>query len=191
MFLYLAEEGITDQTVREHLQKIEQATQLIQKQIWFTDEYDIIGITVLLWRDPRTLVDIVIKQVLPGQARVKNTLPAGIELFADPLIVMVFINMMDNAVRYGRKITSIRFFIIENGDDHIVVCEDDGVGVPAEEKEKIFERGFGQDNGLGLALAREILDITGITLKEAGELGNGARFEITVPKGLYRFTVIK
>ena len=53
------------------------------------------------------------------------------------------------------------------------------------EKEKIFDRGFGKNTGLGLTLSREILGITGITIKETGEHGIGARFEITVPKGMF------
>jgi len=107
-------------------------------------------------------------------------------VFADPLVVKVFYNLMDNAARYGGKITSIRFSSLESGDDHLIVCEDDGNGVPADEKEKIFERGFGKNTGLGLALSLEILSITGITITETGEPGKGARFEIAVPKGSYR-----
>ena len=70
--------------------------------------------------------------------------------------------------------------------DCIIVCEDDGNGIAVGEKEKIFERGFGKNTGLGLALSREILSITGITIKETGEPGKGARFEMTVPKGAWR-----
>ena len=116
----------------------------------------------------------------------KNDLTAGAEVFADPLIVKVFYNLMDNAVRYGGKITTIRFSVEDAGDEHLIVCEDDGDGVVAEEKEKIFERGFGKNTGLGLALSREILAITGITIKETGEPGKGARFEMTVPKSAWR-----
>jgi signal transduction histidine kinase len=54
------------------------------------------------------------------------------------------------------------------------------------EKEKIFERGFGKNTGFGLAISRDILDITGITIRETGEPGRGARFEITVPQGMWR-----
>ena len=93
---------------------------------------------------------------------------------------------MDNAVRYGKKITTIRFFVEESGDEYMIVCEDDGDGVPQNEKEKIFERGFGKNTGMGLALAGDILDITGITIKETGDPGKGARFEILVPKGMWR-----
>jgi signal transduction histidine kinase len=92
-------------------------------------------------------------------------------------------------VRYGGKITTIRFSVEEHEGDRVVVCEDDGLGVGAEEKEKIFERGFGKNTGLGLALSREILAITGITLKETGEPGKGARFEMTVPKDVSRVVV--
>jgi len=53
--------------------------------------------------------------------------------------------------------------------DHLIVCEDDGEGIGADEKEMIFDRGFGKNTGLGLALSREILDITGITIRETGE----------------------
>ena len=121
-----------------------------------------------------------------------NEIPGSVEVFADPLIVKVFYNLMDNAFRYGGKITTIRFSLQESDDvTEIIVCEDDGIGVPAEVKEKIFLREFGQNTGLGLALSREILDITGITIKEAGKPGQGARFEMMVPKGMWRFQVDK
>jgi len=97
---------------------------------------------------------------------------------------------MDNAARHGGKIMTLRFSAEKRNGDQIVVCEDDGVGVPAEEKEKIFERGFGKNTGLDLFLSREILDITGITITETGEPGKGARFEMVVPKGMWRYTTI-
>ena len=112
-------------------------------------------------------------------------------MFADPLIVKVFYNLMDNAVRYGGKITTIWFSVKERGGDQILICEDDGEGVVADEKVKIFERGFGKNTGMGLALSREILDITGIAIKETGEPGKGARFEMTVPGGMWRQTGVQ
>ncbi len=58
-------------------------------------------------------------------------------------------------------------------------------------KKHLFIRGFGKPTGLGLYLYREILAVTGITIIENGVPGKGARFEITVPKGEYRFTSTK
>lgn len=55
------------------------------------------------------------------------------------------------------------------------------------EKEKIFNQGYGKNTGLGLFLSREILALTGMTIRETGTPGKGARFEILVPIGAYRF----
>ena len=159
--------------------------------IQFIKEYESIGVTTPTWQDCGTLVDTAAKLAPLGHVMVKNDLPAGAEVFADPLIVKVFYNLMDNAVRYGGKCTTIRFSVDESEGDHVVVCEDDGDGVNACEKDKIFERGFGKNTGLGLALSHEILSITGITIRETGEPDKGARFEMAVPKGMWRIADVK
>jgi signal transduction histidine kinase len=170
----------------EFFQKVSIAAKRISAMIQFTKEYEEIGVHAPTWQDTHTLVDAAAKDAHFGDVKVKNDITDGTEVFADPLVVKVFYNLMDNAVRYGGKITTIRFFDLESGDEHLIVCEDDGNGVVAAEKEKIFERGFGKNTGLGLALSRVILSITGITIIENGGPGKGARFEITVPKGAWR-----
>ncbi|WP_054848640.1 ATP-binding protein [Methanoculleus chikugoensis] len=71
-----------------------------------------------------------------------------------------------------------------------LVYEDDGIGIPYEVKENLFKRGFGRQTGFGLFLSREILAITDLSIRETGEPGKGARFEIggVPPGGFYRFT---
>ncbi|MEI7433590.1 MAG: PAS domain S-box protein [Methanomicrobiales archaeon] len=175
----------------EYFQKVTTAAEQISVMIRFTKEYESIGVTAPSWQECRTLVNTAAKEAPLGKVMLKNDLAAGAEIFADPLIVKVCYNLMDNAVRYGGKITFIRFSAEERGDVKVLVCEDDGEGISAAEKEKIFERGFGKNTGLGLALAREILDITGISIKETGEPGKGARFEMTVPAGAWRIQGVK
>ena len=70
----------------------------------------------------------------------------------------------------------------------LLVYEDDGVGVPVPAKQKIFDRGYGEHTGLGLYLVREILSISDIHIQETGTPGKGARFEIRLPPGSYRFS---
>jgi PAS domain S-box-containing protein len=188
-FIALLQRKVPDPAFEDFFKRITNASARISAMIQFTKEYEKIGVKAPVWQDCRTLVDTAAKQTPLGQVMVKNDLPAGTEVFADPLVVKVCYNLMDNAVRYGGKITTIRFSVQESGDDHLIVCEDDGDGVVAGDKEMIFERGFGKNTGLGLALSREILTITGITIRETGKPGNGARFEMTVPKGAYRFGV--
>ena len=185
-YICILEKKQPDTTHNEYFQKIATAAQRISSMIKFTKEYEEIGVHAPIWQDIRTLADTAAKQAPLGKVIVNNDLPSGAEVFADPLIVKVFYNLMDNAVQYGGKITTIRFSVEEAGNDHVIVCEDDGEGVAAEEKEKIFERGFGKNTGMGLALSREIFDITGISIRETGVPGAGTRFEMTVPKEGYR-----
>ncbi|MFY9800469.1 MAG: hypothetical protein WAK10_04395 [Methanoregula sp.] len=56
---------------------------------------------------------------------------AVLEMFANPLIVKVFYNLIENAMQYGGNITKIRFTVEERDRDRMIVCEDDDVGVPA------------------------------------------------------------
>jgi signal transduction histidine kinase len=69
-----------------------------------------------------------------------------------------------------------------------LIYEDDGEGVPEDQKRRIFEKGFGKGTGLGMFLSQEILAITDIGIKEDGVPGKGARFEMRVPEGRFRFT---
>jgi len=117
---------------------------------------------------------------------VHNNLPADAELFADPLVLKVFYNLIENAVRYGGTITTIEFSLQENGHDHLIICEDDGDGIPKVEKKQIFERGFGKNTGFGLFLSQDILSITDLSIRECGIFGEGARFEILIPSGKFR-----
>lgn len=187
-YLAMLEEQQPDPTLNQYFMTINTAAERIAAMIQFTKEYEQIGVNAPAWHDCRTLVDTAAKQVRLGPVTVQNDLPKGAEVFADQLISKVFYTLVENAVKYGGKITTIRFSAVERGEDHVVVCEDDGVGIPLKEKEKIFLREFGEKTGIGLAISREIIDITGITIHETGEPGKGARFEITVPKRSYRCT---
>jgi len=164
----------------------EQAAACISSLLQFMKEYEQIGIYAPVWGEIKTLVKTAAGQVVPGNITVECMVPAGYDVLADPLIARVFSNLMENAIRHGGSIMTIRFSVEDMGGTSCIVCEDDGSGIPAGEKEKIFEQGFGKGTGLGLFLSREILAITGITIRETGEPGRGARFEITVPDGAWR-----
>jgi signal transduction histidine kinase len=72
------------------------------------------------------------------------------------------------------------------GTSGLLIIEDNGIGIPADLKEQIFERGYGKNTGLGLFLIREILSINGASITETGTEGTGARFEICLKPGTWR-----
>jgi signal transduction histidine kinase len=185
MYLSLAEETVTDPAVVEQLKKIEQVTDLIQKQIRFTRDYQTIGENAPQWQDVAITIDNAVGGLDLKGIRIEKDL-AGLEIFADYLLEKVFYNLVENSVRHGEKATLIRFSYRKDGDDLILLCEDDGVGIPEGAKERIFKREYYRNTGYGLFLSGEILSITGLSIRETGEPGKGARFEIVAPKGVYR-----
>ncbi|HWQ68215.1 MAG TPA: ATP-binding protein [Methanospirillum sp.] len=94
--------------------------------------------------------------------------------------------VMENAVRHGGEITRVLIFSREYRNALIIICEDDGIGISSEEKDLIFDHGYGKHTGIGLFLAREILSSTELSIRECGDPGKGARFEILVPAGKFR-----
>ena len=156
----------------------------IQTRIDFMSIYEDLGVTAPAWLEIGVLL-----QRCPAEPKIP-VIPdvSHVEVYADPLVGKVFYNLHDNTRRHGEHATEIHVTAQERGKDLVIVWEDDGIGVPREEKEKIFERGYGKNTGLGLFLVREILGITGISISETGVYGSGVRFEIVVPKGRYRCT---
>jgi len=110
------------------------------------------------------------------------------KVFADPLLEKAVHNLIENSLRHGECITYIKVtFSVENNDNGVLIFEDDGVGVPDDDKERIFDLSFGKNTGLGLFLIREILGLTDMKIHERGQFGHGARFEITIPPGYWKW----
>jgi PAS domain S-box-containing protein len=170
----------------ELLRQIKELTRVIQRQIAFTREYQSVGVNAPSWQNIQEIVKRSIVNfsgsVITFVNEIENT-----EIYADPLLEKVFYNLIDNAIRYGDHIRTIRFYYQISDEGLTLVCEDDGIGIPDNEKEQIFERGIGRNTGMGLFLTREILLITGITIRENGRPGCGARFGMLIPNGAFRF----
>jgi PAS domain S-box-containing protein len=186
-YLSLSSQAIGNpEQAAELIAKEQQIASTIEQQINFTSYFEGMGGKPPAWQDPVPQMEKA-RSVLPFRQIGFEVSLSGIELFADPLLEKVFYNLFDNALRYGgEQMTGIRAYSRKNDSVLTLVIEDNGMGIPAGDKLLIFERGFGKNTGFGLFLVKEILAITGMSIRETGTPGNGARFEITVPKGTYR-----
>jgi PAS domain S-box-containing protein len=188
-YLSLSLHAVGDpQRAAELIAKEQQVASVIGQQINFTTVFDGVGEKSPVWQDPVPLMEKA-GSALPLR-QIRLDMPrTGTELFADPLLEKVFYNLFDDALRYGGERMTVIHAYYRTGDAALtLVIEDDGVGIPAGEKTRIFERGYGKNTGLGLFLTKEILAITGISIRETGTPGSGARFEIIVPNGSWRKT---
>jgi PAS domain S-box-containing protein len=182
-----AKESVSDPEMQGWLSKQEDAVVRIQHHIEFARDYEDLGVRAPRWMSVnRIFSDLT--SVIDAHGITLDIMPGEVEIFADPLLERVFSNLVDNSIQHGSRVTSIRVRYENSGDGLALIYEDNGVGVPSEDKEKIFERGVGRQNGLGLFLVMEILGITGLTIRECGEPGKGARFEIRVRNGKFRIT---
>ena len=183
-YLAIAEMECTDANLKEYLQRMKSTTLMIQSQIEFTRIYQDLGSLEPKW--------IQLDTVMPHSSLpVSVTLITDVKdisIFSDPMLEKVFFNLLDNSVQHGQHVTEIRISVQESDGNLILVWEDNGVGIPEDEKNFIFDRGFGKNTGIGLFLVREILSLTGISIQETGVPGSGARFGINVPKNGWRIT---
>lgn len=183
-YLGIMKKKFSDPVLLEYLKKMESASEAIGTQITFTKVYQDLGSHEPQWQE---LGSVLPHSHIPATITL-NTDVQGVDVYADPMLEKVFFNLLDNSIRHGERVSRIGVSVSQSDEGLTIAWEDNGIGIPAIEKERIFERGFGKNTGLGMFLVRDILLLTDITIKETGVPGKGARFEITVPKGMYRRT---
>ena len=184
-YIGMTRELARDREMLEYIEHEKKATSAIRNMIKFTKDYQDIGLYRPQWQYLRNIVTLLANTLDFGRVILRNEL-SRLEIYADPLFEKVVYSLLENALRHGGSLTFVRLSYRIVNRDCVIICEDNGVGVPEEDKEKIFLREFGKHTGYGLFLSREILSITGFSIRETGIHGNGARFEILVPEGSFR-----
>ena len=123
-----------------------------------------------------------------------------LDLPAEPALARVdatrmeqaLLNLLGNAHKYGREGGIIRLGLTPRASDVLLCVEDDGPGIPAADQEHIFERYYRseseatrarQGSGLGLPIARALVELHGGRLWVESTPGLGARFCIALPIG--------
>jgi len=167
------------------LEKIRRLAWGLARQLFLAESYQDLGAAPPIW--------VAVQRVLApsggsgGAEIVSHRFWAErLEIYADPLFQKVLTHLVDNSVRHGGDLKNIVVTYHETGDGLDLLVRDDGVGIPDDMKDQIFEYDSGKHAGLGLFICRQILGVTGMTILEDGVFGKGARFVIHVPEGNYR-----
>jgi len=167
-----------------YIDKLEEIASEMERDLGVASILSHLGLTAPRWQNLREVAGRSASRDTRCGISMEN-LPGSFWCLADPLLPRVFSNLFENARRHGEKVTAIRIAAREGEEGLVISVEDDGIGIPADQKERIFEPGFGKHTGYGLYLAREILSIAGFSIRETGDFGRGARFEIHIPGGRY------
>jgi PAS domain S-box-containing protein len=184
-YLDLMSEESRDPKIQKYIAVEKRIADTIRKQIHFTKDYQEIGVHSPQWYNVEKTIEMSITNLaLPKEMLIISI--KNLSIYADPLLEKVFFNLIENALRHGKGVSRITFSSISERDKITIICEDNGHGIPEAYKEAIFNRQHFKNTGFGLFLSREILGITGLSIRETGEHGKGARFEISVPPGYFR-----
>jgi PAS domain S-box-containing protein len=176
---------LKDEKTRQYLQKEGRIIQTINETLKFATNYQNLGLAPPLWQSVTQTFLYGISHL--DMAPITRKLDVDdIEIYADPLLEKVFFTLAENVVLHGRTATEIAVYFRKTPDGITLFFEDNGSGISPGLKDRIFERRYEEKQGMGLFLVREILSITGITIRENSEPGHGALFEIFVPKEAYR-----
>jgi PAS domain S-box-containing protein len=176
----------TDDHMHQYLDRAEESVVRIEDSLNFAKQYQDLGMNAPRWQDVNHSFILGISH-LDFSSVHRNIKLDGLEIYADPLLERVFFTLASNVLSHAGTATEIYLEYLIREDGLRLLFRDNGIGIPYGNKEKIFERGYGHQKGMELFLVREILGITGITIRENGTPGSGACFEIFVPKKAYRF----
>jgi PAS domain S-box-containing protein len=167
----------------EQLTKINESALAIERQIVFTRDYEDLGSQPPAWQNIGEMVERVGHSSDEFSALTVTCTCQNIIVYADLMLERVVHELFTNAVLHGGNVTAVTVSCTTTPEGNAVITvSDDGVGIADGQKEKIFSRGVGMKTRYGLYLAREILSVTGITIRETGTAGAGAVFSLSVPR---------
>ncbi|MGD9131659.1 MAG: PAS domain S-box protein [Candidatus Bathyarchaeota archaeon] len=194
--VYLVKQKLpADHGALEFLHDVESAIDQMEKIFCFAKNYEMLGVEELSYMDVGKSVEEA-AILLSGMNNVKVVNECkGLTVMADSLLRQLFYNLIDDTLKHGEKVSQIRVYHEEGENQLKLVYEDDGVGIPENEKELIFKEGYGKGTGYGLYLIKKMCEEYGWTIRETGKHGKGAQFTMTMPqtnksgKASYRFGI--
>lgn len=107
----------------------------------------------------------------------------------EDLIMEIWINLINNAIKYSNENGEIKVKIIEEEDKVKVAVQDNGIGIPKEKQERIFEKFYqvensraGEGSGLGLAIVKRIVDLIKGEIDVESKEKQGTKITVSIPK---------
>jgi signal transduction histidine kinase len=167
----------------EHANEIEQAVQDSVRIFEFAKIYENLGVEELTCVNVGKAIDNATALFSAWNFKIVNECRT-VNVLADSFLPQIFYNFLDNTRKYGKTTSNARFYYEKEKDGGIqLIYEDDGQGINADYRSKLFKEGFstGGSTGYGLFLIKKMVDGYGWTIAEEGEPGKGVKFVVRIP----------
>ncbi len=195
--------GTCDHVVKDYINKIHNETIKMRNTI-----NELLYLSNLDYRSPSIMLDeeVDLDQVLSdliydyvnmakdrniiiNYNKKGNTVIKG----SESLIIHLFSNLIDNAIKYNKDNGIININLIENENTISVIIEDTGIGIPEAHIKNIFERFYRVDKsrsrekggtGLGLSIVKKICMVHNANIKVTSKVNQGTTFEVVFGKNI-------
>lgn len=151
----------------------------------------------LIFEKHKVSLDQVCHMVAEQQAAVasekalsiETEIEDGIDIIGDEsMLIRILLNLMDNAVKYSGNGKRVALSLFREGNFAVCSVEDDGIGISAEELDRIWERFYRADesrseegSGLGLAMVAALVKAHGGRTEVTSTPGEGSCFKVYFP----------
>ncbi len=186
-YVELTKDIVTDEKAKGFVRTEEEVLKVIDQQIQYTKEYQQMGVAPPQW----LRINEVLRRVFANQnaGSLDTAIDVGdLEIFCDPTVEKAFSYLVGYTLDPSRHADLVRIYLQKNASGLILCYDDNGTGIPTDKKKEIFQRDVAKFSGFGMFFIHDILDISEMSIKETGDPEKGVRFEITIPKGAFRFS---
>lgn len=135
--------------------------------------------------------DIIMLDEKINSKKIKISLDSSeVSIYEDEdLIMEIWINLINNAIKYSNENGEIKIKVIEEENDVKVSIKDEGIGIPKDKQERIFEKFYqvensraGEGSGLGLAIVKRIVDLIKGKIEVESKEKQGTKIIVSIPK---------
>ncbi len=158
------------------LSKLENTSRLVEESTFHLDE------------EIRQVILLLNPQIEKKQLELEIDL-AAVQITGNAeLLRQVWINLLENAIKFSAEKTKLTVSLSQSQGLARVMIQDEGIGMAADMQKHIFDKFYQADNsrltegsGLGLALVRRILELSGGRIEVSSSPGQGSRFTVSLP----------
>jgi two-component system, OmpR family, sensor kinase len=129
------------------------------------------------------------REIAPGSQIEERFATTPLQMTGDPkLLFQMFSNLLSNAIKYSASGGSVEISAGLDAGQVMVIVEDNGIGIPANDIDRLFERYYRGSNvsgivgtGVGLYLVKMVVEVHGGEITVASREGEGSKFSVRLP----------
>ncbi|MCX6688124.1 MAG: PAS domain-containing protein [Methanoregula sp.] len=186
-YVELSKMMVKDETALKYFEAEENILKQVHELLEYTMDYQKIGALPLRWVNVRDTIRSIVS-LMDIDSLCMDLDVDALELFGDPTLEIMFSFLVDNTLKNGKTAPEIRISSAEIPEGLQLTYENNSAGIPYSRKKNLFTEKIVKFDNFCMKFVHDILEFSGMSIKETGDPDKGIRFEILVPKGMYRFT---